>query len=510
MLVVSPAFFSRAIDLFVVSSTLETAAWYVVISVALYSIGKFLLEQRWLVYQPAENRFLNAIRSLYLEHIISLPVEYHSNRSIGKLDAIVGRGIGGLKSLSSLFVTQAAPLLFDLIATTLAILILVDIGTSLLVLGSIVFYFIVLVFGTRAVTKKFRNALQSSINAQGIIGDTVLNVEGVKTLAIEKLVRQKYEKNLEISHRAFGSFYYRRGLLGLALSFCLITGFSLAVAWTLIGVLQGTYTIGILVLVNAYVLQLYRSIENFGFSYRDARQAVSAVMRYMEIFAETREKNFSGERLEGPVKTVCFSDITFCYPSGKIVLEEFNMNLIKGRITALMGSSGSGKSTILRILLKHYSLVTGKIQINNIPIEEIDTTQLRQRIAVVPQDIFMFKDSLAFNIALSYKPDFARLNAAISYAQLNAVVQNLEFGLDTEIGERGLKLSGGERQRVAIARALYRDPDILIFDEGTSALDGNMRDYLLTTLKKIGNKYVTLLVTHDEEVAGVADEIVRI
>ncbi|QFU17239.1 ABC transporter ATP-binding protein [Microvirga thermotolerans] len=509
LLVLAPILFSSAVDALAERQAASDALTRVAGSIVLFGCAKLLIEQRWFVYQPAENCFLNAVRRLYLQHILSLPAGFHANRSIGKLDLIVGRGIGGLQSLSSTIFTQVAPLIFETLATILAAIVFLSPDMAAVLAATVATHLLILVYGAEHVSRRFRTALNTSIAAQGEAGDAILNAEGVKALAIEDVIVGRYDKALQASHGAFRAFYEARGNFGLFLSGILVTGFAAALGLTTTKVLKGELSVGDLVLTNTYLLQLFRSIESFSFSYRDARQSFTAFTRFVDLFTEPAENDRGKLKVPSPIERISVKEVGFTYPDGRRALQPTSLNIERGKITALLGESGSGKSTLARLLLKLYPVSEGSITINGIPLSEIDARDLRRDTAIVPQDAIMFKASLAFNIALSDRPDPERLRQSIEAARLSNLVQRLAEGIETEIGERGLKLSGGERQRVAIARALYRNPQVLILDEATSALDEITRDELLATISDLAHSYATLVVTHDPAVAAMADHVVR-
>lgn len=508
--VLAPILFSSAIDMLAEQHLLSQALALVAGSIAVLGAAKLIAEQRWLVYQPAQNRFLNAIRELYLRHVLSLPITFHTNRSIGRLDSIVGQGMGGLQSLSTTFFTQVTPLIFEFSATTVAILIFLSFDVAAVFAFTIVVYLTILILGAERVSRKFRGALNTSIDAQGHASDAILNAEGVKALAIEEPIISRYEKALDASHKAFHGFYRSRGVFGLVLSGVLITGFAAALGLAATGVISGNLSVGGLVLTNAYLLQLFRSIESFSFSYRDARQSFTAFARFIDLFVEPKEDSSGKLLMPNQVDQITVDNVSFVYPSGRSALKNVSMVIKRGEVTALLGESGSGKSTLVRLMLKLYPTSEGSIVIDGTPISDFETHSLRSQTAIVPQDAVMFKASLAFNVALTETFDQERLRQSLDSARLSNLIQRLPDDVKTEIGERGFKLSGGERQRIAIARALYRIPQILILDEATSALDGKTRDELLGTIRELAHNYATLVITHDPVVADIADHVVHI
>ncbi|WP_281927980.1 ABC transporter ATP-binding protein [Roseibium album] len=511
LLSAAPLLFSKGIDQFHSQDASQSlAVTLIVSSVIIFGLAKILIEQRWLVYQPAENKLLNSIRETYLWHVLSLPLEFHLNRSIGRLDSIVGQGMAGIQAITSMLFVQLAPLMFEVVLTTTVLLLFVNVEISLAVLGSIVVYLVVLVLGTERVSRRLKDALGKTIDAQGAAGDAILNAEGIKALAVEGSITEAYRSKLNTAHAAFVSFYTSRGFFGLLLVAILISGFSFAIWIAVSDTVTGELSVGALVLTNACALQMFRSMENFSFSYRGTRQSIEAVKRYLEIFANAREPSQDGLKLSGPIDRIQVRNVGYRYPDGRWATKNVSFELNRGTSTAIVGKSGSGKSTIVRMLMKMLDPTGGQILINDHDLAGINGVDLRRRTSVVPQDAVMFKANLAFNIALTEKPDGNLLQKAVEMAELSHLVQSLPEGFETEIGERGFKLSGGERQRLAIARAIYRGSDLFIFDEATSALDKSTKNEILRLIRDLVPNYCVLLITHDEMVAAIADTVVEV
>lgn len=507
----SPVLFSKAIDAFSTRTGLSKGAMvFVVLSLMALGISKLLTEQRWLVYQPAENRILNSVREIYLRHVLDLPVGFHVNRSMGRLDSIVGQGLGGIQTLSGMLFTQLSPLLFEILITSIAVFAFVDADISAIILATIGVYVLALVLGAEWASRRLKRALSVSIDAQGAAGDALLNAEGIKTLVIEDEIVKSYRERLNDVHWRFRKFYFSRGLLGVILSAVLLFGFGLALWLSTTRVIASELSVGALVLTNTYILQLFRTMEGFSFSYRDTRQSFESVKRFLEVFAEEKDADQRSLKSVGTLSSIDVTAVSYQYPDGRWALRNASLRIEKGQITALLGKSGSGKSTLVRLILKALPLAEGSIRANGADIGGINGLELRRKIAVVPQDAVMFRDSLDFNISLSSNPDRGKMEAAIKAAEIEELVSKLPDGYKTEIGERGFKLSGGERQRLAIARAIYRDADILIFDEATSALDEITKTEILNLIRGLSSSRGILLITHDKAVAAIADTIVAL
>jgi ABC-type bacteriocin/lantibiotic exporter with double-glycine peptidase domain len=503
----SPVLFSTGIDLFGAPEKRMDALFLIVASALVLAGGKLLLEQRWLVYKPAEILLLNGVRAAYLRHVLSLPIAFHLNRSIGRLDSILAQGVGGFQYLSGGVFTQAAPLLFEIVATIIAVAAVLSLELAAIVAATVTLYLFVLVSVTGAITRQWGAAISDSADAQGQATDAILNVEGVKTLAAEETVLGRYARTLLKVERAYARFYCSLGLSGIGLTGIMVIGFGAALMVTTQSVIAGELTLGQLVLMNAYILQLFRPIETFASYYRDARHSFTAVVRLIDQLSVKPDLDSVTEAMPAATQRIVINNVRFSYGDRRQTITIPPLSIERGKISALLGESGSGKSTLVRLLLKLYPLASGRIDIDGRPIATINSRSLREKIALVPQDSVMFDASLAFNIAMSDAIDPERLASIITDAELTELVGKLPDGVDTEIGERGLKLSGGERQRVALARALYRDAQVLILDEATSALDENTRDKLLTTIRKIAPNLATLIITHDPAVAEIADRV---
>ena len=505
----SPIAFSRAVDT-LNGAAPEDAVLMLIASVSAWGLAKLLIEARWLVYQPAENRLLAAVREHYLSHVLALSAKFHADRAMGRLETIVGQGIGGLKSLLSALFTQLGPVLVEIVVVVIAFAAVLSPTLALIVGGTIVLYAILLVLGAERVSARFSAALDSGISAQGIAGDAILNAEGIKSMALAPTISARYGKAIGAMHRRFLAFYHARGLFGIALGAVLIAGLGATLTVAFNGVSSGTLTIGQIVLVNVLLLQLFRSIEGLSFSYRDSRQAISSVSRFVELLSIPPDTDTGRTKLPDVIDEIKVNSVAFQYPNGRQGLMPITLSLSKGRIVALLGPSGSGKSTLMRLLLKLYPVSEGEICINGVSLHDVAATDIRSRVALVQQEPIIFRETLAFNIALSEDFDAARLADAIGRARLGDLISRLNEGVETQVGERGAKISGGERQRIGLARIFYSRPQILLLDEVTSALDSATRDELLGAIKDASAECVTLMITHDPSVATIADEIVEL
>jgi ABC-type transport system involved in Fe-S cluster assembly fused permease/ATPase subunit len=399
MLAGAPVFFSEAVDLLADPETRKDTLFLILASAVVFAGGKLLVEQRWLVYKPAEILLLNAVRAAYLRHVLSLPIAFHLNRSIGRLDSILGQGVAGVQVLSGGVFTQAAPLLFEIVATIIATAAVLSLELAAIMAATMTLYLVVLIRGAGKVTRRWGLAISASADAQGQATDAILNVEGVKTLAAEETVLQRYTGTLSKTILAYAEFYLSLGLFGLGLTGILVVGFGAGLVLTTLSVIAGDLTLGHLVLMNAYILQLFRPIETFGSYYRDAMHSFTAVLRLVDQLSVEADVDAAAEMMPTPLRRLLVDGVTFSYGDGRQTLTIPSLTIERGKISALLGESGSGKSTLVRLLLKLYPLDSGRIEIDGRPISSINSRSLRQSMALVPQDPVMFNASLAFNIA---------------------------------------------------------------------------------------------------------------
>ena len=368
--------------------------------------------------------------------------------------------------------------------------------------------FTVKITNWRTALRRKANELDSAANARAI--DSLLNFETVKYFNNEEFEARRYDDQLR--QWADAQIKNQLSLSGLNIGQAAIIAIAVtSMLWQAsIRVVDGSMTLGDIVLVNAYMLQLYIPLNFLGVIYREIRQALTDIERMFGLLNQPREiaDKPDASSLAADNATVRFEKVSFAYDPARQILFEVDFEIPAGKTVAVVGHSGSGKSTLGRLLFRFYDVTGGRITINGTDIRDLQQDSLRQAIGIVPQDTVLFNDTLRYNIQYG-RPEAADglIDTAAAAAQLTDFIGRLPNGYEARVGERGLKLSGGEKQRVAIARALLKDPAILIFDEATSALDSRTEKAIQAQIDLAARGRTALIIAHRLSTIAHADEI---
>ena len=454
-----------------------------------------------------------AVRRIALEvfrHLHALSLRFHLERQTGGVSRDIERGTRSISALISYTLYSILPTLVE-VSLVLGILITkYDAVFALITAVSLTAYvvFTVAVSNWRIGIRRAMNDTDSAANTRAV--DSLLNYETVKYFNNEEYEARRYDEQLRKWEDAATTSQVSLSWLNLGQQAIIATGVTAMMWRAASGVVEGTMSIGDLVLVNAFLIQLYVPLNFLGVVYREIRQALTDIERMFDLLTVNREVADAPDALSlptGPLE-VSFDTVAFAYDKERPILQGLSFTIAPGRTVAVVGHSGAGKSTLARLLYRFYDVGGGQLRIGGHDIRQLKQSSLRAAIGIVPQDTVLFNDTIGYNIRYG-NPDasVAQVQEAARAAQLHEFIAQLPQGYEARVGERGLKLSGGEKQRVAIARALLKNPPILIFDEATSALDSQTEKAIQGSLENAARGRTTLVIAHRLSTIMDADEI---
>ncbi len=454
-----------------------------------------------------------SVRTLALKtfrHLHALSLRFHLERRTGSVTREIDHGIRGISSLISFTLYSILPTVVELTLVLGYLLLNYEIWFAVIVAASLLVYvsFTFTVTNWRTRFRREMNELDSKASARAV--DSLLNFETVKYFGNEEYEARRYDGTLAQQEAAAIKSQQSLNLLNAGQQAIIAVGLTLMLWRAAVGVAEGRMTIGDLVLVNAFMLQLYVPLNFLGVIYREIKQALTDMDRMFRLLDAHREIADAPDArpLALAGGAVRFEQVDFSYDPRRQVLFGVDFTVPAGRTTAVVGATGSGKSTLARLLFRFYDVQGGRVTIDDQDVRAVTQASLRAAIGIVPQDTVLFNDSIEYNIAYG-RPGATRdeVIAAARSAHIHEFISRLPDGYDTRVGERGLKLSGGEKQRVAIARTLLKNPAILIFDEATSALDSRTERDIQAELDAISTERTTLVIAHRLSTIVRADQI---
>ncbi len=467
-------------------------------------------ELREILFARVTQRAVRRIALEVFRHLHQLSLRFHLQRQTGGVSRDIERGSRSISSLISYTLYSILPTLVEITLVLIILFVRYDSAFVLITLASLTAYvvFTVKVSNWRIAIRRKLNEMDSAANTRAI--DSLLNYETVKYFNNEEYEARRYDQQMHLWEDAATRSQVSLSWLNLGQQIIIALGVTLMMWRAASGVVAGSMTIGDLVLVNAFLIQLYMPLNFLGVVYREIRQSLADIERMFDLLAVHREIADVPDAiplLAGPME-IRFSDVDFFYESNRQILYGVDFVIPAGRTLAVVGESGSGKSTLARLLYRFYDISGGHVRINGSDLRQLTQASLRAAIGIVPQDTVLFNDTIFYNIQYG-QPEASReqVLAAASAAQLAAFIELLPDGYETRVGERGLKLSGGEKQRVAIARALLKNPPVLIFDEATSALDSKTEKAIQASLDNAARGRTTLVIAHRLSTIMNADEI---
>ena len=468
-------------------------------------------ELRELIFAKATEGTTRSIALEVFSHLHALSLRFHLERQTGGMTRDIERGTKAVQSLISYSIYSILPTLVEVVMVLVLLGWKFDAGFALITLAALVAYitFTVTVTEWRTQFRRQMNELDSGAHTKAV--DSLLNYETVKYFGNEVYEARRYDESLEGLRRAALKSQSTLSLLNTGQQL-IVSAALVAMLWRATqGVVDGRLTLGDLVMINAFIIQLYIPLNFLGVMYREIKQALTDLDKMFGLLSRHREVDDAPGAAPLQVRegTVRFEAVDFAYEPARPILHGVSFEIPAGKTVAVVGASGAGKSTLARLMFRFYDVTGGRINIDGQDIRQVTQDSLRRAIGIVPQDTVLFNDTVAYNIAYG-RPGASRaeVEEAARAAHIHDFIAATPKGYATMVGERGLKLSGGEKQRVAIARTLLKNPPVVIFDEATSALDSANERAIQAELKTAARGKTTMVIAHRLSTVVDAHEII--
>lgn len=467
-------------------------------------------ELRDAVFTRVAQRAIRMAGLRTFRHLHQMSLTFHLSRKTGGISRAIERGTRGIEFLLRFMLFNILPTLLEITLTCGILWNLYGISFALITLTTLLAF----IGWTLAITEwrlKFRRVMNETDNeATTKAIDSLLNFETVKYFGNEEHESRRFDSALQAYEAAAVTSGTSLAFLNIGQSLIIACGVTSSMILAAQGVANGTMTIGDFVLVNAYLIQLFMPLNFLGFVYREIKRSLTDMESMFTILSEQAEIKDAPNAKPLIIKggTVIFDHVSFSYDPRRPIIKDISFRVESGKTVALVGSSGSGKSTVSRLLFRFYDANKGSITIDGQDLKELTQSSVRAAIGIVPQDTVLFNDTIYYNIAYG-RPGAApvEIEDAARMARIHDFIMGLPDGYQSQVGERGLKLSGGEKQRVAIARTILKRPHILVFDEATSALDSRTEQEILASLREVSQNHTTLTIAHRLSTIIDADEI---
>ena len=456
-------------------------------------------ELRDVIFAKVAQRALRSLALETFEHIHALSLRYHISRKTGGLSRVIERGVKGVDFLLRFMLFSIIPLIIELTLVATILFLVFDIWYLVVVVTTITLYiwFTFTVAEWRVKIRKEMNKQDTEANQKAI--DSLLNFETVKYFNAEKVEAARYDVSMKQYEAAALKTSYSLSFLNVGQAFLITGGLVAVMIMAAIGVQNGSLTVGDFVMVNAYMIQITMPLNFLGTVYREIRQALVDMSEMFELLAQAPDVIDSKNAYDLCVTEgrVDFKNISFGYEPNRVILKNFNLSVKSGQNVAIVGTSGSGKSTIGRLMFRFYDINEGELLVDGNNIKDVTQSSLHSQIGIIPQDTVLFNDTIYYNIAYgNLNADEDSVIAAAKSAKIHNFISNLPDGYKTTVGERGLKLSGGEKQRVGIARTLLKNPPILLLDEATSSLDTETENDIQENLYAMLKERTVISIAH--------------
>ncbi len=512
-----PILYSHAIDALTHKSSPQTLAItipaaiivaYAGVRIAAASFG----ELRDAIFAAVQMRASRVVARQTFEHLHNLSMRFHLDRQTGGLSNIILRGTLGIQNVLRLATFNVIPTVIELLLTVGIMWHYFDFWYPLITFVAVTFY-MGFTFSFTAWRTKFRRVMNETDNeAQTKAIDSLLNFETVKYFGNEEHESKRFDESLARYEKASVKSQVSLNALNIGQAVIISSALGVMMLMAATGVAHGHMSVGKFVLVNTYLMQLYVPLNFLGFVYLQVNQGLIDMEQMFSLLRVNQEiKDKAGAKIlapHGPPAKIAFENVSFDYNPDRQILKDISFTVEPGKKVALVGPTGSGKSTTSRLLFRFYDVTAGAVKVDDTDVRDLTQHSLRAAIGVVPQDTVLFNDSIFYNIAYG-RPGatVAEIEQAARLAQIHDFIVSLPQGYTTKVGERGLKLSGGEKQRVAIARTILKNPRILILDEATSALDTATEQEIGAALRSVADHRTTLVIAHRLSTITDADEI---
>ena len=467
-------------------------------------------ELRDAVFARVRYRAMRRLSNRVLSHLHDLSLRFHLERQTGAISRDLERGTRSVSSILNYMVFSILPMLVEFGLVAVVLLTQYDIIFTLVTFGTVAVYvaFTLAITEWRMEYRHAMNRLDSKANSQAF--DSLINYETVKYFNNERLELDRFDATLADWEENAVKSQTSMSLLNFGQGGIIAVGVTLIMIFAANGVVEGHMSIGDLVLVNAFMLQLFIPLNFLGIVYRQIKYSLAdmdLIFKLLERRPEIADAPDAGPLVlqRGEVR---FEAVDFAYQPERQILHRVDFTIRPGEKVAVVGHSGAGKSTLSRLLFRFYEVTGGRVLVDGQDVRSVTCDSLRRAIGIVPQDTVLFNDSILYNLAYG-RPDASReeIEAAARIAHIAEFIESLPNGYQTVVGERGLKLSGGEKQRIAIARAMLKRPRILVFDEATSSLDTKTEQAIQETLREVARNHTTLVIAHRLSTVIDADRI---
>lgn len=514
--VATPIFYKQAVDALAADGGPVTFLALGAVGLTLaYGMARLMTvgfqQLRDVVFTRVGQRALRTLARETFSHIHRLSMRYHITRKTGGLSRVIERGVKGVDFLLRFLLFSMGPLILELLMISVILFFLFDVWYLAAVVVTIALYvwFTFAVTEWRVKIRKIMNDQDTDANQKAI--DSLLNFETVKYFGAEKWEADRYDTAMQSYEAAAVKTNYSLAFLNFGQSLLITGGLVAVMVMAAMGVQNGDLTVGDFVMVNAYMIQITMPLNFLGTVYREIRQALIDMGDMFDLLDQPPDvQDKQGAKVLGVSGgAVRLNDVTFGYDDERPILKGVSIAVEPGETVAIVGSSGSGKSTIGRLLFRFYDVGSGSLTIDGQDVRDVTQESLHAQVGVVPQDTVLFNDTIHYNIAYG-RPGAseAEIREAARAAKIHDFIMSLPDGYETTVGERGLKLSGGEKQRVGIARTLLKNPPILLLDEATSALDTETEMEIQAELKAMGKGRTVVTIAHRLSTIADADRIV--